>query len=115
VTRIGKIDAINPSRSLGGCSLAILNGVLGCLNGACSDDLSRWLRFEHGRLFCKGIDPLTFFRRGLLDDDEFCKAGKQKGTAFLQLVVAHGYERFEDAFDVLLAQSFMFGGDFSIN
>ena len=60
----------------------ILNGVLGCLNGACPDDFSCWFRFEYGRLFRKGIDPLTFFRRGLLDDDEFCEAGKPKTPLF---------------------------------
>src|SRR4051812_5749902 len=91
-----------------GLATGALNGVLGCLYRAGADNFSRWLRFECGRLFRKGIDPLTFCRRRLLDDDEFCKAGKQKGAAFLQLLVAHAHERLEDAFNVLLAQSVMF-------
>jgi hypothetical protein len=103
----GKADAA-------GC-LGNLDGVLGCLNGASSDDLSRWFRFEHGWLFRKRIDPLTFFRRGLFDDDELGEAGQQEGPAFLHLLVAHADKRFEDALDVLLAQPFVFGSDFSIN
>ena len=89
----------------------ILNGVLGCLNGACPNDFSRWFCFKYGRLFRKGIDPLTFLGRGLFDDDELRKAREQESAALLQFLVANANERFEDAFDVLLAQSVMFGGD----
>src|SRR5262249_7402037 len=78
--------------------------VLDRLDRARPDDLPGRLGLEHHLFLGEGVDALARLGGGLLDDDEFRKAGNDEDAGLLQLLVADGCERLHDALDVPLGE-----------
>src|SRR5215471_3729442 len=82
----------------------LLQRVLGGLHRAGLQHLAGRLRLEGHRLLGERVDPLALLRGRLLDDDELGEPRQHEQAVLLQLLVADGGQRLEDARDVLPRQ-----------
>src|SRR6185312_3603990 len=78
--------------------------VFGGLDRARAHDLAGGLGLEHRRLLGEGVDPLPLLGGRLLDDHELRESRNQEGSGLLELFVADGGERLEDALHVFAGE-----------
>src|ERR1700675_757977 len=99
------------SRQRGRCARrnASSHRVLGCLDWTRSDDFPSRFGLEYSRLFGERINAAPLLGGGLLYDDKFRKAWKEKGAILLQFLVTNSRKRLHDAFDVAPLQLCMLG------